>query len=260
MQHQALAPYGWSDRWAALLADHPGCEPARVVRHDGSGLLLATNDGIVAAPLTRRLDPAPTVGDWIACDGTDPVAVLERVSLLTRRRRGRTRARPSRLWPVARGFLRLLRGVLHFCWFPGLAACCVTLGGQAAGAPSLLSSPHQGVLASTEGVVDTARCAGGISLTKCSRRVSLCRGSLAPPPPPASSPWVGVRRWTETRRFRRPGLPGSTTPKFLAGQSVSVASQWAPASGGVQTQAKLQIECHSHAHGILGSCLCLSFF
>ena len=56
---QPLAPYGWSDRWAALLADHPGCDPARVVRHDGSGLLLATTDGIVAAPLTRRLDPAP---------------------------------------------------------------------------------------------------------------------------------------------------------------------------------------------------------
>ncbi len=85
MQLQPLAPYGWSDRWAALLADHPGCDPARVVRHDGSGLLLATADGIVAAPLTRRLDPAPTVGDWIACDGTEPVAVLERSSLLTRR-------------------------------------------------------------------------------------------------------------------------------------------------------------------------------
>src|SRR6478735_3453504 len=85
MQLQPLAPYGWSDRWAALLADHPGCDPARVVRHDGSGLLLATADGIVAAPLTRRLDPAPTVGDWIACEGDEPVAVLERSSLLTRR-------------------------------------------------------------------------------------------------------------------------------------------------------------------------------
>jgi ribosome biogenesis GTPase / thiamine phosphate phosphatase len=85
MQPQPLAPYGWSDRWAALLADHPGCDPARVVRHDGSGLLLATTDGIVAAPLTRRLDPAPTVGDWIACEGDEPVAVLERSSLLTRR-------------------------------------------------------------------------------------------------------------------------------------------------------------------------------
>jgi ribosome biogenesis GTPase len=85
MQLQALAPYGWSDRWAALLADHPGCTPARVVRHDGSGLLLATTDGIVAAPLTRRLDPAPTVGDWIAVEDGEPVAVLDRSSLLTRR-------------------------------------------------------------------------------------------------------------------------------------------------------------------------------
>jgi ribosome biogenesis GTPase len=35
--------------------------------------------------LTRRLDPAPTVGDWIAVDGDEPVAVLDRSSLLTRR-------------------------------------------------------------------------------------------------------------------------------------------------------------------------------
>jgi ribosome biogenesis GTPase len=35
--------------------------------------------------LTRRLDPPPTVGDWIACEGDEPVAVLERSSLLTRR-------------------------------------------------------------------------------------------------------------------------------------------------------------------------------
>jgi ribosome biogenesis GTPase len=79
-----LEPYGWNDRWAALLAERPGTAPARVVRHDGSGLLLATADGIVAAPLTHRLDPAPTVGDWIACEGTEPIAVLPRTSLLRR--------------------------------------------------------------------------------------------------------------------------------------------------------------------------------
>jgi ribosome biogenesis GTPase len=80
----ALVPYGWSERWAACLAGHPGCAPARVVRHDGAGLLLATAAGVVAVPFTRRLDPAPTVGDWIALDGDEPVAVLERTSLLTR--------------------------------------------------------------------------------------------------------------------------------------------------------------------------------
>jgi ribosome biogenesis GTPase len=85
MQQPALAPYGWSNRWAALLSDHPGSRPARVVRHDGAGLVLATADGIVAAPLTRRLDPPPTVGDWIALVGDEPAAVLERSSVLSRR-------------------------------------------------------------------------------------------------------------------------------------------------------------------------------
>lgn len=81
---RSLEQYGWSDRWAALLEEHPGLVPGRVVRHDGAGLLLATPDGVVAAPLTHRLAPAPAVGDWIACDGTEPVAVLSRTSLLRR--------------------------------------------------------------------------------------------------------------------------------------------------------------------------------
>jgi ribosome biogenesis GTPase len=85
MPEPVLVPYGWSDRWAALLAAFPGCDAARVVRHDGAGLLLATGGGVLAAPLTRRLDPPPTVGDWVALDGDEPVAVLDRVSLLTRR-------------------------------------------------------------------------------------------------------------------------------------------------------------------------------
>jgi ribosome biogenesis GTPase len=56
-----------------------------VVRHDGAGLVVATDDGIVAVPLVRRLDPAPTVGDWIELDADEPVAVLPRASLLSRR-------------------------------------------------------------------------------------------------------------------------------------------------------------------------------
>ena len=76
VQFPALAPYGWNDRWAPRLAEFPECLPGRVVRHDGSGLLLAGNDGVFAAPLERRLDPAPTVGDWIAYQGLGPVAVL----------------------------------------------------------------------------------------------------------------------------------------------------------------------------------------
>jgi ribosome biogenesis GTPase len=56
-----------------------------VVRHDGAGLVLATDDGIVAVPFLRRLDPAPTVGDWIELDGEEPIAILPRASLLSRR-------------------------------------------------------------------------------------------------------------------------------------------------------------------------------
>ena len=71
-----LEAYGWSDRWSDLLAAHPGSRVGRVVRHDGSAVQLATTDGIFILTLTRRLDPAPTVGDWMAFEGTDPVAVL----------------------------------------------------------------------------------------------------------------------------------------------------------------------------------------
>jgi ribosome biogenesis GTPase len=55
-----------------------------VVRHDGTALHLATTDGVTVMPMTRRLDPAPTVGDWMACVGNEPVAVLPRASLLVR--------------------------------------------------------------------------------------------------------------------------------------------------------------------------------
>jgi ribosome biogenesis GTPase / thiamine phosphate phosphatase len=84
-----LEPYGWSDLWAARMSAYPDCTAARVVRHDGSGLLLATDDGSRAVQLTRRLDPAPAVGDWVACKGDHIVAVLERSSLLRRRASGR---------------------------------------------------------------------------------------------------------------------------------------------------------------------------
>ena len=88
MNTRALEPYGWTDRWSALLAEHPECQPARVLRHDGSSLLLATVDGPRPTPLSRRLEPAPTVGDWIACHEQHPVAVLPRSSLLRRRAAG----------------------------------------------------------------------------------------------------------------------------------------------------------------------------
>lgn len=81
-----LEAYGWSDRWAALLAEVPGdVAPARVVRHDGAGMVVATADGVRPVMLASRLDPEPTVGDWIAIDGDVPVAVLPRTSLLRRK-------------------------------------------------------------------------------------------------------------------------------------------------------------------------------
>ena len=91
MTFPALLPFGWNDRWAALLADEsessgtPGLLPGRVVRHDGVAITVAMPGGIRQVTLSRKLDPHPAVGDWVAVDGDVPVAVLPRTSLLTRR-------------------------------------------------------------------------------------------------------------------------------------------------------------------------------
>jgi ribosome biogenesis GTPase len=82
---EPLLPYGWNDRWRALLADHPDAAPARVLRHDGTAHLLATSDGIVQARIRPNLEPEPTVGDWVALRGGDIQAVLPRSSVLRRR-------------------------------------------------------------------------------------------------------------------------------------------------------------------------------
>jgi ribosome biogenesis GTPase len=97
--YPSLVPYGWNDRWAALLAGvadaarprsaagagAPALVPGRVVRHDGTALTLALPGGAASVTLSRRLEPAPTVGDWVAVEGEVPVAVLARTSLLSRR-------------------------------------------------------------------------------------------------------------------------------------------------------------------------------
>lgn len=87
----ALARYGWDADWQDRF-DRLGVdgEPARVVRHDGVGLQVVTaadaDQGVTRLlMLSRRLDPAPTVGDWIVVATGQPVAVLERRSLLRRR-------------------------------------------------------------------------------------------------------------------------------------------------------------------------------
>jgi ribosome biogenesis GTPase / thiamine phosphate phosphatase len=89
----SLVPYGWNDRWAALLAgvvdtadtSAQHAVPGRVVRHDGVALTLALPDGVRRVALSRQLDPPPAVGDWVVVDGEVPVVVLDRTSLLTRR-------------------------------------------------------------------------------------------------------------------------------------------------------------------------------
>lgn len=83
-----LAPFGWSERWEPLLAAARGSEeivPGRVVRHDGVALALALPDGVRSVALSRQLDPPPAVGDWVVVRRGVPVAVLPRMSLLTRR-------------------------------------------------------------------------------------------------------------------------------------------------------------------------------
>lgn len=85
MAFDSLIAYGWSSRWADLLRELPGEPvPGRVVRHDGVALVVAGPDGIVTAPFGTRVEPEPTVGDWIAMEDGQPIAVLERSSLLRR--------------------------------------------------------------------------------------------------------------------------------------------------------------------------------
>jgi ribosome biogenesis GTPase / thiamine phosphate phosphatase len=83
---ESLRAFGWGDRWANLLREVSGDPvPARVVRHDGVSLAVAGPDGMTSLTLSTRLDPEPTVGDWVAVVDGHPVAVLERTSLLRRR-------------------------------------------------------------------------------------------------------------------------------------------------------------------------------
>lgn len=82
-----LVALGWGDRWSALLAEHDGAEPGRVLRHDGVAVTVRTPEGDRVVPLRRGVEP-PTVGDWLALDGDQIVAVLERSSLLRRRAAG----------------------------------------------------------------------------------------------------------------------------------------------------------------------------
>lgn len=88
-----LARYGWDEAWLdrfdACRLDHPELaadRPGRVVRHDGAGLMVATEAGVVRAMFGPTVVPSPVVGDWVVLDPSDtPVATLPRLSLLRRR-------------------------------------------------------------------------------------------------------------------------------------------------------------------------------
>ena len=99
MQFPALVPYGWNGRWAALFSSldlggratdpaRPAPAPGRVVRHDGTGLLVVLPDRVRSVPCRRSVDPPPTVGDWVVVADGAVGAVLDRTSLLTRRAAG----------------------------------------------------------------------------------------------------------------------------------------------------------------------------
>ena len=80
-----LPALGWNDRWAALAGGRvDGTRPARVMRHDGTAVLVGGDDGVQSFPLRRSLPPL-AVGDWLLVGDGLIVEVLERASLLQRR-------------------------------------------------------------------------------------------------------------------------------------------------------------------------------
>ncbi len=86
MTRESLTPLGWDDGWEAeLQAIASAAEPARVLQHHGAGLVLGLADETRTVMFTRRLDPEPTVGDWVAVLDDEVLAVLPRRSLLRRR-------------------------------------------------------------------------------------------------------------------------------------------------------------------------------
>jgi ribosome biogenesis GTPase len=82
----SLRPFGWDPGWAkALTVVAQGAEPGRVLQHHGVALVLALPDRTETVMLTIRLEPQPTVGDWVAVKNGEIIAVVPRRSLLRRR-------------------------------------------------------------------------------------------------------------------------------------------------------------------------------
>lgn len=79
-----LTSLGWSDRWKPYLSDYQSGQPARVLRHDGSAVVVGTESGTSRSNL-RPSSPRLAVGDWVVLDGDAILDVLPRSSLLQRR-------------------------------------------------------------------------------------------------------------------------------------------------------------------------------
>lgn len=81
-----LTELGWSDRWRALAASStdPSAVPGRVLRHDGTAVLVATGDDVAQYPI-RPGTAALAVGDWLLVGRATIVELLPRASLLQRR-------------------------------------------------------------------------------------------------------------------------------------------------------------------------------
>jgi ribosome biogenesis GTPase len=128
---------------------------------------LAMPDGVRSLMLSRRLEPAPTVGDWIAVEGDVPLSVLPRTSLLTRRS-ARTEA-PQHLAAnvdtvlVVCGLDRRLRPgrinrVITIAWEAGAVPAVVLTKADLAAEPDAIArsvqAAHPGVEVVTTSVVD----------------------------------------------------------------------------------------------------------
>lgn len=90
------AALGWTDRWQAKfeLLDHPStATPARVLRHDGASVLVAS-EGETRSVHLRPAVPPLAVGDWITVDGERVDQLIERTSLLQRRDPGTGLSQP----------------------------------------------------------------------------------------------------------------------------------------------------------------------
>ncbi len=75
MSVHPLAPFGWSDRVAALFGDEKST-PARVVRVDRDRAVIITPDG----EATMLAEPLPAVGDWVGVEpsGHDDIPFAHR--------------------------------------------------------------------------------------------------------------------------------------------------------------------------------------